>query len=36
MRRRAEELGGTLDVAPGAGGTRPGTVVTARLPLEVA
>jgi signal transduction histidine kinase len=35
MRRRAEELGGTLDVTPAAGGTRTGTVVTARLPLEV-
>jgi signal transduction histidine kinase len=46
MRRRAEELGGTLEVVPAVdgaldgtlGGARwagPGTVVTARLPLEV-
>jgi signal transduction histidine kinase len=31
MRRRAEELGGTLEV----GSAAPGTVVSARLPLEV-
>jgi two-component system NarL family sensor kinase len=35
MRRRAEELGGTLDVSGAGDGERPGTVVTARLPLEV-
>jgi signal transduction histidine kinase len=41
MRRRAEELGGTLDVCSpvhedGAAAGTAGTVVTARLPLEVA
>jgi signal transduction histidine kinase len=35
MRRRAEELGGALRVARAIAGPRPGTVVTARLPLEV-
>jgi signal transduction histidine kinase len=42
MRRRAEELGGTLEVTPAAAavdGTvdqgRPGTVVTARLPVDL-
>jgi two-component system, NarL family, sensor kinase len=33
MRRRAEELGGTLELAASGEGVRRGTVVTARLPL---
>jgi signal transduction histidine kinase len=40
MRRRAEELGGTLEVgdavARAVDGSRPGTLVLARLPVEVA
>ena len=37
IRRRAEELGGTLEVTSpaGAGPAARGTAVTARLPLEV-
>jgi signal transduction histidine kinase len=35
MRRRAEELGGTLELAASGEGGRRGTVVTARLPLEL-
>jgi signal transduction histidine kinase len=35
MRRRAEELGGSLNLTSPVGEDGAGTVVTARLPLEV-